>query len=1700
MAASVFSIGAVVALFAHVLSVTADDVVVELASGGQLKGVTKQFNSGQMVDVFYEIPYAQPPTGDQRFQPPTPAAPWTGVRDASKPGVICPQKPGEIMFERRSENCLYLNVFTPDVNGSLPVMVWIHGGGYRTGSYFNDGDGSTLAPHGIVVVAINYRLGPFGFLSTGDDVMPGNYGMLDQVLALKWVQQNIKVFGGDPGQVTIAGESAGAFSVGLLVVSPLAKGLFKRAIMESGCSLSGAAIERPGSLYKIKDYTFRVAELVGCNHTTSSEVFACLQNADTESLLIAAVDVGKSMGSDTIAIPRVETKFGFLPDYPKNILDSKNINAVDTLRGYNSGEMSWPVQDPDDNGITRDEFSRYFRGVLKVVSYVNNDAIQKIVEEMYLSDETDPFKLRANLVTALSDMAFGASEYLELNKTIAALGNSKNHYFYQFFYLDSHNKNPAWLGVPHAAERPYVFYNPDSTTMSDTDKKVGAGVQKMWVNFVKYGDPTPAGQSDGLVPWSKYEDESSSILNIDANVSLVLMPRPGVSALYQRVLNLMHVTSVIDNTDPIIGYSVSETYDINFRSGKMATSLVVLVLTFVVVVMRPVLARGEDIVVQLNHGGKLRGVTKQFNSGREVQVFYEIPYARPPTGDLRFEPPTPAAPWTGVRDASKPGVICPQKPGEIMLKRRSEDCLYLNVFTPDVNGSLPVMVWIHGGSYKTGSYFSDGNGTTLARLGVVYVAINYRLVPFGFLSTGDDVMPGNYGMLDQVLALKWVQQNIKVFGGDPGQVTIAGVSAGAFSVGLLVVSPLAKGLFKRAIMESGCSLSGAAIERPGSSIKARDFTLNVASRVGCNVSSSLDILACLKRSDNLLIAASNAGGDIGQQLIAVPRVETKFGFLPDYPENLLDSKDFNAVDTLRGYNSGEMSRLVRDAENDGITRSEFSRYFRGIRRLASFVNNDAIQKLVEEMYIANATKPYELRSNLVSAIADMSFGACQFLELNKTLSVLGDLRNHFFYKFHYQDSRNKQGSWYEVPHASELRFVFYNPDATYMSDSDRKVGASVQRMWVNFVKYGDPTPAGHSNSLVTWKKFTGDSRLVMRIDSNSRLIQMPRPGVVSLYQRVLNLMNLRTLSATDVFFVQVHIQTFFFIHIHIFDTRCLKHITSVSRVGKMAASLVSLVLTFVVVVMRAVVARGEDIVVQLNHGGKLRGVTKQFNSGREVQVFYEIPYARPPTGNLRFEPPTPAGPWSGTRDASEPGVICPQFPGEKMSEGRSEDCLYLNVFTPDVNGSLPVMVWIHGGSYKTGSYFSDGNGATLARLGVVYVAINYRLVPFGFLSTGDDVMPGNYGMLDQVLALRWVQQNIKVFGGDPGQVTIAGESAGGFSVGLLVVSPLAKGLFKRAIMESGCSLSSPAIERPGSLFKVKDFTYRIAAELGCGKRNSSSLLACLKSADARRLLFAASEVGNNLPTNVIAAPRVETKFGFLPDYPENLLDSRDFNAVDTLRGYNSGEMSWLVEDDEDDGITRSEFRRYFRGIRRLASFVNNDAMQRVVEELYLDDETDPYQLRSNLVSALADISFGASEFLELNKTLAATGDANNHFFYKFHYMHSGNKKPAWYGVIHAAERRFVFYNPDATYMSDRDRKVGASVQRMWVNFVKYGDPTPAGHSNSLVTWKKFTGDSRLVMRIDSNSRLIQMPRPGVVSLYQRVLNLMNLRTVVGKRT
>jgi para-nitrobenzyl esterase len=498
-------------------------------SAGQVAGV--QLPDG--VRAYKSIPFAKPPIGDLRWRAPQPVAPWSGTLVADKFGPICAQPDplgGNSIFTRlfftpiepRSEDCLYLNVWTAASAGDKrPVMVWIPGGGFRGGSAAGAiYDGAALARKGVVLVSFNYRLWKFGFLALpelsneSEHHVSGNYGLLDQIAALRWVKGNIAAFGGDPDNVTIFGQSAGSSSANFLMSSPLTKGLFHRVIGESGGAFAPTV---PGSPLGRTQLRLADAEAIGMKLMAALKAtsLAELRKRSTGEILA-------SPSEDRFESALPITDGYVLAGSMKDIFSRGQQNDVPLLIGSNSDEGSnFPHERTlrsfqDDARKTLGPFADEFLSTYKA----GNDAEARTASEAAARD------LRINWAT------------LQWAKTQASNGKSKVFYYYfahhppapaDEAYVENLGKD---LGAYHGAELAYVFGNfvPQEWGWTDADRSLQKIVSQYWVNFATNGDPN----GTGLPTWPAYVPGTDTVLQVDKTITSRPLPNQTYYAFWDR--------------------------------------------------------------------------------------------------------------------------------------------------------------------------------------------------------------------------------------------------------------------------------------------------------------------------------------------------------------------------------------------------------------------------------------------------------------------------------------------------------------------------------------------------------------------------------------------------------------------------------------------------------------------------------------------------------------------------------------------------------------------------------------------------------------------------------------------------------------------------------------------------------------------------------------------------------------------------------------------------------------------------------------------------------------------------------------------------------------------------------------------------------------------------------------------------------------
>ncbi|XP_064471198.1 acetylcholinesterase-like [Ornithodoros turicata] len=498
-------------------------------SSGIVKGVRLNINN-RPIDAFYGVPFAEPPLAQLRFRKPLTHPPWKGVYYATRKKPPCAQKSWELTQSftidatNSTEDCLHLNIwtaarycFSPNIGlcGSKAVMVFLHGGGFQFGgNSYSIYDGRYLALLGDVVVVVpNYRLNVFGFLNANVSDNPGNMGMYDQILALKWVQKNIAMFGGDPNRVTLFGQSAGSVSIGYHLLSPLSKGLFKRVIMQSGTPY-----------WKVPDNTFtgklKVQQLaigLGCPIGQRGNVLAdpgkvidCIRAKER-------TEIYRTMKSvfgveEHYMIPAYYSEF--LPFEPVMATEKGLFRDVDLLIGNVMNEGSsivdhffWKIFNfKDYTKITVDEIWFYSLLVFQVILGRNPGPIR----EIYLSDMNQTALALSRLSDAVGDFSLICPSLLYAE----AMAKKKNDvYFYVFNHRPSFSVYNQWTGVTHGDELGFVFGFPLLYPRQSTDEEkiLSRRLIRIWATFAKTGKPPTVG---GQL-WPRFTKEHPFYLSIN---------------------------------------------------------------------------------------------------------------------------------------------------------------------------------------------------------------------------------------------------------------------------------------------------------------------------------------------------------------------------------------------------------------------------------------------------------------------------------------------------------------------------------------------------------------------------------------------------------------------------------------------------------------------------------------------------------------------------------------------------------------------------------------------------------------------------------------------------------------------------------------------------------------------------------------------------------------------------------------------------------------------------------------------------------------------------------------------------------------------------------------------------------------------------------------------------------------------------------
>ncbi|KAG5684944.1 hypothetical protein PVAND_014152 [Polypedilum vanderplanki] len=721
---------------------------------GPINGCIKTSVLGRDYYSFQTIPYMKNPVGKLRFADPQPPENWSEPLDCTKEGPAFPN-----IFFLNNEyqgdlNGVHINVFTNEINPTkpFPVLLWIHSGGVFTGNTFESITGPDyFMQKNVVLVTFQYRIGVFGFLSLEDPELniPGNAQFRDHIMAMKWVQENIANFGGDPNNVTLFGESWGGISTGFHLISPKSKGLFHRAIMMSGTPYHIAA-----SIFPRRNWALRLClELGYSGPHDDKHILKFLENADEKEIVLA---------SPKVMTEREKNEEFYNFPFAPMIEPYDNGNAIITEDIVLMLQKAWGNDIDILIGNTSNECIGYLAMIRNVETLNSNKSFQRHIPKD-LDLELDSPK-RLEYAERLKKHYYGV-----LEPSIANLDG----------LVQVHNDTTSWHPMYRFNSARLVYgkgktfnYRFDYVTENNLFRK-----------FLKI---------DEIVRGATHGDDCAYIFKMKAvegeNFNLE------IDSLAFKGIILM--TSMFVNFATYGNPNIEELTNVEWKEATKEEPM-----------------KEKLIKVQTQYG-PINGCIKTSVLGRDYYSFQTIPYMKKPVGKLRFADPQPPENWSEPLDCTKE--------------------VHINVFTNEINPTkpFPVLLWIHGGGGFSWNTFESITGPDyFMQKNVVLVTFQYRLGVFGFLSLEDPELniPGNAQFRDHIMAMKWVQENIANFGGDPNNVTLFGESWGSCSTGYHLVFSKSKGLFHRAIMMSGTCFNNAFTILP-----RRNWALRLCLELGYN--------------------------------------------------------------------------------------------------------------------------------------------------------------------------------------------------------------------------------------------------------------------------------------------------------------------------------------------------------------------------------------------------------------------------------------------------------------------------------------------------------------------------------------------------------------------------------------------------------------------------------------------------------------------------------------------------------------------------------------------------------------------------------------------------------------------------------------------------------------------------------------------------
>ncbi|XP_053674709.1 uncharacterized protein LOC128725016 [Anopheles nili] len=1007
-------------------------------------------------------------------------------------------------------------------------MVYIHGGGFMSGSgsslFYNP---EYFIQQDVLVVTINYRLGPLGFLSLPSAGIAGNAGLKDQLLALKWVHENIAQFGGDPGNVTLFGESAGSMSSYLHYLSPNSQKYIHRVICQSGVAVSDSFFQ-----VEPEEKARKLARFFGYTGDSDQGVLETLEKVPAKELAkhqnIAISEAEKQLSLIFIFRPVVEqqvTDDSIITQHPRDILKTHDALQMPLLEGCNSGEGILALRSLGNRWRAFGRSPERFVPVLLGRSPdLDRVAVGREIQRFYFGDRPVDDRSIDAMCDVMSDNTFITNSVTNA-EWLARYQRNVRHFHYRFTYDGRFSvlKRIFLLsnvtGACHADDTMYMF-NPcflPTVPASSDECKVRNIFIALWTSFARHGDPTAVVPTN-LVPvkWQPVakvglyspDDFTLDCFQIDTVPRMVKNPGAGRIQLWRRLLKKYrpdYLYTIASNTveKRCIKRHLAHCLMIRKQTGSNLYSISQLVDQWSLFANNSPSVHRQLIVRQ----GQLRGVSSTLPNGGRYHYFKGIPYAKPPVGRLRFKAPVP------LERFRKPVLDCyAERADSIQFDFFSgfifgSECgLYLNVYTPQLpeeprTYGFAVMVFLHGGGFSCGSGSSlFYNPEYFLQRGVIVVTINYRLGPFGFLHLPEAGVEGNAGLKDQLMALRWINENIAQFGGDPNNVTLFGESAGSFSVYLHMLSPNSSKYFHRAICQSGVVCSSSFMQT-----NPLEMAFNLARYFGYTGESQQEALETLQQVPPKLLAKHQRkalGQDNYKQrdlvFVFLPVVEqtlTDDSIITQSPEVILKSYDTLRMPLLEGCNDAEgilglfiLNQQIRIGDIHLMPERMSAKIFPQL----SPAERTELAKKVCQFYFADSPPTAWSADQIKHLLTDTIFLIDSTINAEWLARYQPNLR-HYHYRFTFD---GRFSLLKRLFHKAIVSGACHGDDTLYMfnpkflpnlgpSSDECRVRDNFVALWTSFAKHGDPSVDSRDIVDVQWRpveKIKRDSHDDFRIN------------------------------------------------------------------------------------------------------------------------------------------------------------------------------------------------------------------------------------------------------------------------------------------------------------------------------------------------------------------------------------------------------------------------------------------------------------------------------------------------------------------------------------------------------------------------------------------------------------------------------------------